>query len=112
MEFILEMFMTNTIFSSVALFLCILSQPTTSYADCAKDYIGNVYCAAQPLGGAKVDSIGNVQCGKGQCRQDSIGNVYCSKVAGGGAEKDSIGVVRCLGGCDQASQSMCVRGES
>jgi hypothetical protein len=94
---------------AVLLFSSLLSQ--TSHAECAKDSIGTVFCSIHPSGGAAPDSIGTVQCGKGQCRKDSIGTVYCSKIPGGGAETDSIGTVLCLGGCERASTSMCVRGE-
>jgi|SRR5579859_679545 len=84
---------------------------SAALAECAKDSIGTVYCSEYPVGGATADSIGTVQCGKGQCRRDSIGTVYCSRVVGGGAETDSIGTVQCLGGCERGSRSMCVRGE-
>ena len=97
---------------SVAIAICALLSPVASYAECAKDSIGTVYCSQHPSGGAVPDSLGSVQCGKGQCRRDSIGTVHCSKVLGGGAETDSIGTVKCLGGCERASPSMCVRGES
>ncbi len=103
--------MNRTFFSVVTVFLCVLIHSTASYAECAKDNIGTVYCSEHATGGAIANSIGTVQCGKGQCRKDSIGTVYCSKVLGGGAETDSIGTVKCLGGCERGSQSMCVRGE-
>jgi hypothetical protein len=89
----------------------ILVHSATSFAECAKDSIGTVYCSEYPTGGAVADSIGTVQCGKGQCRKDSIGTVHCSQVPGGGAATDSIGSVKCLGGCERASRSMCVMGQ-
>lgn len=82
-----------------------------AFAECAKDSIGTVYCSESPTGGAMPDSIGTVQCGKGQCRKDSIGTIYCSIIPGGGAETDSIGSVKCLGGCERGSRNMCARGE-
>lgn len=94
-----------------ALGLALLVGVGTSFADCAKDRIGTVYCSEYPAGGAIPDNIGTVQCGKGQCRRDSIGTVYCSRIVGGGAETDSIGTVQCLGGCERGSTLMCVRGE-
>ena len=84
---------------------------SSALAECAKDRIGTVYCSEYSAGGALTDSIGTVQCGKGQCRRDGIGTVYCSRIVGGGAETDSIGTVQCLGGCERGSTSMCVRGE-
>lgn len=96
---------------AVAISLWILVLPQASHAECAKDNIGRVLCAAEPGGGAAVDGIGRVLCGKGQCRKNGIGIVYCSKVRGGGAETDGIDTVRCLGGCEQGSQNMCVPGE-
>ena len=88
-----------------------LSATNDCFAECARDYIGNVYCAEQPTGGAIAVNGGLVLCGKGECRKDNAGTVYCSKIPGGGAEKDSIGTVNCLGGCEKGSTSMCVRGE-
>ena len=84
----------------------------TANATCKTNSIGTVYCSKFPTGGAEVNSIGTVKCGKGQCAVNSIGTVKCSKVQGGGAAVNSIGTVKCLGGCENGSESMCVRGES
>ncbi|MBN2870534.1 MAG: hypothetical protein JXK04_06230 [Campylobacterales bacterium] len=89
---------------------CILV-PSAMYADCVIDSLGNVYCSKYPNGGAKLNNLGNVACGKGECATNNLGTVYCSKIQGGGAALDSLGSVRCLGGCEEGSMKMCEAGK-
>ena len=84
---------------------------STANAECAADTNGTVYCSNYATGGAVINSLGIVECGKGECQRNSIGSVTCSRVEGGGAAVNSSGTVKCLGGCEDGSQSMCVLGE-
>lgn len=81
-------------------------------AKCKANSIGTVYCSKTPNGGAMVNYIGTVKCGKGECKQNSIGTVKCSVIEGGGATVNSIGTVKCLGGCENGNSSMCESGLS
>lgn len=98
---------TSTLIVTVACLFAIGAQ-----AECKQDSSGTVYCSEVPTGGAELDRVGSVVCGKGQCRTDEGGTVKCSKVEGGGAAVDSLGIVKCLGGCERARRAMCVRGDS
>lgn len=88
-----------------------LLMPTKTFSECATNSIGTVYCSEFPTGGAALNNIGMVMCGKGQCKADSIGTVWCSTVEGGGAAVNSTGTVKCLGGCERGSRSMCTEGQ-
>ena len=103
--------MTNTSRVTALMLFLVSMFPIASYAECAEDRLGDVYCSVHPSGGVVVDRFGNPQCGKGQCRQDNSGSVYCSKIPDGGAEINRFGMVMCFGGCEQASTNMCALGE-
>ena len=93
-------------FRQTAIILFTLLLACSAHATCKTNSIGTVYCSKYPGGGAAVNSIGTVQCGKGQCKVNSIGVVKCSKIQGGGAAVNSIGTVKCQGGCERGSQSV------
>jgi hypothetical protein len=72
---------------------------------CRTDDHGKVFCAR--AGGAVLDKFSKVKCGVGKCAMDYLDKIWCSKKPGGGAEVDSHGKVVCLGGCAEASASLC-----
>lgn len=80
-------------------------------ATCKENSFGTIYCSKYPSGGAEVNQFGTVVCGKGECKQNSLGIIYCSTIQGGGSAVSNLGVVKCLGGCEQASQFMCEKGQ-
>ena len=81
-------------------------------ATCKANIFGTVYCSIYPGGGAETNDLGTVKCGKGECRENLFGTIKCSKTQGGGATVNYIGTVKCLGGCENGSKSMCIKGES
>lgn len=89
-------------------FFCIIS---VCYAACESDRMGIVYCSRFAGGGAVIGPDGTVICGKGECRRGKFGRFECSAVPGGGAGRDRRGIVRCLGGCEEATEDLCVAGE-
>ena len=83
----------------------------SAHATCKANSLGAVYCSKYSGGGASVNSLGSVECGKGQCAVNSLGSVKCSKVQGGGAAVNGLGTVKCFGGCEDGSEYMCVQGK-
>ena len=88
--------------------LLLLLATAGASAVCKTDAIGAVYCAEIPHGGAEVNGIGSVECGRGECVVNSLGLVKCSKVVGGGAAIDGSGIAKCFGGCANGSRNLCV----
>ena len=108
--------------TSILLVLSFLIVPST-YADCKRDKLGDVYCGKgkceqdktgkvfctkYQFGDAIKDTSGKVVCGKGQCIAGlNVNDYFCSTIDGGGANVDRLGTVKCYGGCEKASPIMC-----
>ena len=93
-----------------------------AFADCAKDFYGEVFCGAGRCardregvvwcsrfndGDAQSTREGAVLCGKGKCAATSGGDIFCSSDTGGTVLLDLKGRVRCQGRCEPASAANC-----
>lgn len=71
-----------------------------------RDKVDSLICPPAN-GGVVTDKEGNYVCGPGWCMVDAAGKAKCSKIPGGAAIPDQYGNAICVGGCMDASESIC-----
>lgn len=76
---------------------------------CIRDGEPDTVLCPPPGGNLVKDTNGNVVCGIGWCVTNSKGNVKCSMVPGGAAILSGHGDSLCVGGCLEASGSLCLK---
>lgn len=77
--------------------------------ECFRDRNPDIVICPPPNGGIAADTRFNLVCGIGWCAADTRGRIKCSRVPGGAAIVDQNGKILCVGGCMEASPSLCQR---